>query len=59
MRGSRPEAARTQEPWKAVRKLPAGGSKQSIERQVSAAFILVLIPLLKSLLCIVNGICSN
>lgn len=36
-----------------------GGSKQNIERQVSAAFVLVLIPLLKSPLHIVNGICSN
>lgn len=60
MRSSKqPEAARTQELWKAVRKLPTGGSKQNIERQVSAAFVLVLIPLLKSPLHIVNGICSN
>lgn len=60
VRGSKqPEAARPQEPWKAGRKLPAGSSKQSIERQVSAAFVLVLIPLLKSPLRIVNGICSN
>lgn len=55
-----PEAARPQESWKAERKLPAGSSKQSIERQLSASFVVVLIPLLKSSLCIiVNGICSK
>lgn len=33
---------------RAVRKLPAGGAKQSVVRQVAAALVPVLFPLLKS-----------
>ena len=41
----------------AVRELPAGGTKQSVIRQVSAALVSVLFPLLKSPLQVFNGIC--